>query len=835
MAQLDLRTREGALKGGLHGPAVVPGNAADSRVYLHVSGQLGPVMPMGGTLDEDQISLLRDWINQGAPWGKAAEDSQAAKKTSVLSVAKAREITDADRAWWAFQKPQKKPVPAVRDARAARNPIDGFIWQRFEEKGIKPAPAADRRTLIRRAYLDLLGLLPTPAEVEAFVSDRSPDAFNKLIERLLASPRYGERWGRHWLDVARYADSGGYEHDYDYPHAWRYRDYVIRAFNEDKPYDQFVREQVAGDELDNVTYDSVTATGFYRVGPRVGYREKDNPQYRYSYLDDMIATTSRGFMGLSVDCARCHDHKFDPIGQLDYYRMMAVLFPFVNYEHPLAPPDQVATYNAKKAEIDSQIDPLKKRIAEIEAPYKKVAFEKILAKFPEDIQVAVRTPEAERTEGQQLLAAQILSIGGGSVKDALSEQDKTEVESLQAQIKKLAAEMPPPLPVAMGVRDGDYRFAPDGAGDEPLPGKGKRIEYGVEGTFLPEAGKPYNPPAAHFMPTADYLNLGPEVDPGFLQVIWRGNAPTALAPASGAITTGRRRALAEWLLSDEHPLTARVMANRIWQHHFEQGLVSTASNFGRMGQMPTHPELLDWLAVEFREQGWSMKQMHRLIMSSETYQMASAFYEQANAKADPENKLLWRYPQHRIEAESLRDIVLAASGTLNLEMGGKPFFPPLLESVRKSAPNGKWELTKEGPEVWRRSIYSYWKRGLRYPMFEVFDQPNPNVTCERRNVTTVPTQALTLLNNEFVLVQAKYFAGRVKETAGDDGAEQVRALYRVALSREPSTAELERNLAFLGEQSNYHRAKGAEADASLAALTDLCDVILNANEFVYIN
>ncbi len=835
MAQLDLRTREAALKGGLHGPAVVPGNAAESRVYLHVSGQLGPIMPMGGTLNEDQIFLLRDWINQGAAWDKAPAESAAAKTAPAQPAAQGREITDADRAWWAFQKPRRSALPAVRDSRATRNPIDSFIWQKLEEKGIKPAPAADRRTLIRRAYLDLLGLLPTPAEVEAFVKDGSPDAFAKVTEQLLASPRYGERWGRHWLDVARYADSGGYEHDFDYPHAWRYRDYVIRAFNEDKPYDQFLREQIAGDEIDEVTSDSLTATGFYRVGPSVGYREKDNPQYRYTYLDDMIATTSRGFMALSVDCARCQNHKFDPIAQLDYYRMMAVFFPFIRYEHPLAPPDQVAAYNARKAEIDAKIEPLKKRIAEIEAPYKKVAFEKVLAKFPEDIQLAVRTPEAERTEGQQLLAAQILSIGGGSVKDALGEQDKTEVESLQARIKKLGEEMPEPLPVAMGVRDGDYRFTPDGAGDEPLPGKGQRIDYGVDGTFIPEAGKPYHPPVARMLPTADYLNLGPEVEPGFLQVIWRDNAPAALPPVNSAITTGRRRALAEWLLSDEHPLTARVMANRIWQHHFAQGLVGTASNFGRMGEMPSHPELLDWLAVELREQGWSIKQMHRLIMSSETYQMASAFHEEANAKADPANKLLWRYPQRRIEAESLRDIVLAASGTLNLEMGGKPFFPPVPERVWQASAKGKWELTKEGPEVWRRSVYSYWKRGLRYPMFEVFDQPNPNVTCERRNVTTVPTQALTLLNNEFVLVQAKHFAGRVKETAGDDGAEQVRALYRIALSREPSAKELERNIAFLRAQSNYHRAQSGEGDATLGALTDLCDVILNSNEFVYIN
>jgi len=332
----------------------------------------------------------------------------------------AKEITPAERSWWSFKIPVRRPVSDLRDPRWSENPIDAFLMKKFQEKGLQPAPQADKRTLIRRANLDLVGLLPEPREVTAFVDDNSANALEKLIDRLLDSPHYGERWGRHWLDVVRYGDSGGYEHDRDYPNAWRYRDYVIRAFNEDKPYDQFILEQLAGDELEEVSYDSLTATGFHRVGATVGFREKDNPHYRYIYLNDMIATTSRAFMALSVECARCHDHKFDPIRQLDYYRMMAIFFPFVKYDHPLAPPDQVAAYEARKAEIDGRVKPLEESIREIQKPYRKLAFEKKLATFPEEIQIAVHTPETERTPGQKLLAAQVLTIGGrGTVKKLL--------------------------------------------------------------------------------------------------------------------------------------------------------------------------------------------------------------------------------------------------------------------------------------------------------------------------------------------------------------------------------------------------------------------------------
>ena len=809
---LDVTTREGLLKGGQKGAALVPGKAAESRLLRRITGQEQPAMPLGGKLSDKEIATIRDWISAGAPWeGDAITVARGPSKESFE-----KQFTDADRAWWAFQKPVRHDVPKVSDARWRAHPVDAFIKSMLDRKGLAPAPAADRRTLIRRAYLDLIGLLPDPAEVDSFVDDASPQAWERLIDRLLASERYGERWARHWLDVARYADSWGHIHDDDNPNAWRYRDYVIKSFNEDKPYPQLIKEQLAGDELDEVTYDSLIATGFHRIAPRVLFREKQNPHYRYDYLDDMIGTTTRGFLGLTVNCARCHDHKFDPISRMDYYRMMAAFFPYIDYDHPLAPKDVVADYNRRKEEIEAQVRPLRKEIREIEAPYRKIEFEKRLAKFPPDVQAAVRTPEHERTPGQKLLAAQMLSIASAGRRGLpLSPMDRERIAELQTRIRELERKLPPPLPVAAGIRDGDYRFTPDGPGDEPVPGTtGNRITPDFAGSFVPEDGKPYKAPPL-FFPVGRV-----EVEPGFLSILPNRDAHAIHTPADNRPTSGRRRALAEWIASEENPLTARVMVNRIWHHHFGRGIVATPSNFGRMGTLPTHPELLDWLATEFVRQGWSIKAMHRLIMTSQTYQMASEYYRAENMARDAENLSLWRFPIRRLEGEIVRDIVLSASGQLNLKAGGPPFFPALPAAVREDVKRvGRWELTKEEPSTWRRSIYSYWKRALKFPMFEVLDQPDTTVTCERRSSTTVPTQALTLMNNEFVIVQSRHFAERVLRDAGNAPDAQIRSAYRIALSREPSSSEMQSNLAFLQK----------------LGLEDLCNVILNLNEFVYIN
>jgi hypothetical protein len=890
---LDLRTRESMLKGGDKGPALAPGRADQSLMIQRVLGQVAPRMPMAPmpALSEREIALLKDWINQGANWGTALRGNQ--QQTGYGSDYKERPITEQDRKWWAFQPPVRHALPKVSDARWEKNPIDAFIKTALDAKGLTPAPPADRATLIRRAYLDLIGLLPTPAQVDAFINDASPNAYEQVIETLLSSPHYGERWGRNWLDVVRYADSSGFEHDRDLPTAWRYRDYVIRSLNQDKPYNQFLIEQLAGDEVDNPTDDTVTGTAFYRIGPRVRFREKDNPFYRYDYLDDIVRTTFQGFMGISVHCARCHDHKFDPITRKDYYRSVAMFFGFVSYDHPLLPKEQVREWERKTREVVAALEPLKKEISRIEAPYRKAQFEANLKRLPEEVQAAIKTPVEQRTAGQKLLAAQFergvgsgdgdpnymgedpaLSLittaaqrapnlsegarfggdanrprGGGSNLLKVGDADHQRRAELLEKVAELEKQMPPTPFAVEGIRDGDYRLAPDGPGDEPSPGKTYRPDYPDLGkSFLPQPGMKYEVPWVHFGANGLVVeedNKGPVVEAGYVTVLTKGTPPVAKPPnRNDYVSSGRRRALAEWIASPDNPLTARVLVNRLWYWHFGRGIVATPGNFGKMGLPPSHPELLDWLATEFVRQGWSIKQMHRLVMNSETYKMQSAFYNARNAEKDPDNVHLWRYPVRRLDGEIIRDIILSASGKINLEAGGPPFFPSIPSRVREGYRQGKWILTKEEPATWRRSVYSYWKRGMKYPMFDVHDQPDQNVTTEKRNITTVPTQALTLLNNEFVLLQARHLAERVVREAGsDDPAILVRTLYKIALSREPGPAELAGQVDFLRKQREFRSAGstgpggGTEAarNVDLAALTDISHVMLNANEFVYIN
>ena len=880
MSKLDLRTRDGMLKGGDKGPALVPGDAEASPMYKRVAGLLQPIMPMPPVppLSPREIAVLKDWINQGAKWeaGEQAEPAKAAAAAGYSSEYKEKQFTDQDRQWWAFQKPVRHPVPTVGDARWRRNPIDAFVRNMLDAKGLEPAPEADRRTLIRRVYLDLVGLLPTPAEVDEFVKNPSPNAYASLIDGLLASPHYGERWGRFWLDVVRYADSSGFEFDINIDNAWRYRDYVIKAFNNDKPYDRFVIEQLAGDELDNPDSDSLTGTTFYRIGPRVRFREKQSPSYRYDYMDDMIRTTFQGFLGLSVNCARCHDHKFDPITRLDYYRSMAAFWGYVEYDHPLAPKAQVQEYEKITKELEREMTPLRQEIARIEKPYRdqqrEQQVEEALKKFPEDIQIAIKTPEGQRTPGQKLLVSQVLisaddpdtivvdvnatakakamakanAVFGAASNNygrrtlKVSEADEVKRAALLAKIQEIEDRLPPPPPVADGVRDGDYRLSPDGLGDSNVPGTG-RPTYDVKCCFVPEPGQKYEVPPLYFAANGEDIKADEKtflVQPGFLTVLTNGTPPPAVHPPNRTdyATSGRRRALAEAIASRDNPLTARVMVNRIWGWHFGRGIVATPGNFGKMGMLPSHPELLDWLATEFVRQSWSVKQMQRLIMTSETYKMASSFYRSSNTEKDPTNVYLWKFPIRRLEAEIIRDVTLSASGQLNLEAGGPPFFPSIPVAVRASQPRGTWELTKEESATWKRGVYTYRKRGLKYPMFEVYDEPDLNVTCEGRGVSTVPTQALTMLNNEFMLLQANHFAERVLKEAGKDPAEQVKAMYRIAVSREPSQKELDSNVAFINKQREYktaRRAGASEESAILSALTDLAHVTLNLNEFLY--
>ncbi len=517
------------------------------------------------------------------------------------------------------------------------------------------------------------------------------------------------------------------------------------------------------------------------------------------------------------------------------------------------------------------------KISRIEKPYREKQREQqvqdALKKYPADIQLAIRTPEAQRTPGQKLLVAQVLTGGedidpdnivvdvnasakaraaakanqvfgaddGSYVRKLLklSEADEKRRAVLLDKVKEIEDRLPAPLPVADGVRDGDYRLSPDGLGDSHIPGTG-RPDYGLKCCFIPPAGTKFEVPPLYFAAKGEDLKFDAstfEVQPGFLTVLTNGNPPPAVHPPnrSGYATSGRRRALAEAIASKDNPLTARVMVNRIWGWHFGTGIVATPGNFGKMGVLPSNPELLDWLATEFVRQGWSIKQMQRLIMTSETYKMASGFSREADLKADPTDVYLWRFPAHRLEAEIIRDATLSASGELNPAAGGEPFFPAIPASLRADQPRGVWELTKEEPATWRRSVYAYVKRGLKYPMFEVFDEPDLNVTCERRAVSTVPTQALTLLNNEFTLIQANYFADRVWKAAGATPERQITEMYRIAFSRGPTAGEMRSNLEFLEKQTAAAAARGGGGETPAhAALGDLAHVALNLNEFVYL-
>lgn len=816
LSKFDLRTRESALAGGVHGTAITPGNPDGSRLFRMVAGIEKPSMPLDGKLTADQVETLRRWIEQGARWDVGAT-AQSFKAPAVDL--EGGTIPPEARNLWAFRKPVRAPVPVTADGRMSRHPIDAFLMKSMEDRGLRPARPADSLTLIRRAFLDLTGLPPSPAQVDEFIRDRSSNAWEKLIDRLLASPQYGERWGRHWLDVARYADSNGYEHDFDRPNAWRYRDYVIQSFNDDTPFDAFLREQIAGDELDRVTHRSLIATGFLRNYAKVGYREKDNPEFRYEYLDDMIATVGRGVLGLTVQCARCHNHKFDPILQRDYYKLQASLFGYVEVDHPLTSKEEAQAYEKKMADVNGRLNELRKEIRGIEQPYREIVVAAKYKRFPANVQEAIATPESERTPGQVLLANQVIrtvSASPAEIDRLMKPEDLERKKPLLAKMAEIEKEKPPPIPVAMGITDGDYRFTPDGAGDEPAPGKGIKKEA-IEGSFLHTGPGQYVTPPSHFLIRGDVNSRGSLMQPGFPEIATAGNPPTAIAPAHGR-TSGRRRALAEWLVSPENPLTARVMVNRIWHHHFGRGIVASVDNFGKMGEAPTHPELLDWLAREFVDRGWSIKQMHRLMMTSEAYRMTSTSTEPTNMERDPENKYHWRFRPRRLEAETIRDGILHASGALNREMGGPAVFPALQPEVLSQMTHGIWKKEADGPNNWRRSIYIYRKRGLPFPMLESFDLPDQNISCGARVVTTVPTQALMLMNDEFVVRQAELFGQRLSEMEPASAERQVDLAYRLALSRPPDAREKELAIEYLRSHT----------------LAGFAHVLLNLNEFLYL-
>jgi len=688
---LRLDRKADALKGGESGaPSLVPGKSAESLIIKYISGQYKDVVmpPSGPRLTAEQIALFKRWIDGGAEWpadGSAVESKKGSDH-------------------WSFQPLTRPAVPAVKDA-WVRNPIDAFVLLRLRARGWKPAPTAAPAALMRRVFLDLTGLPPTLEEQARFA--KNPMA---AVDELLARSTYGERWGRHWLDLVRYAETNGYERDATKPNAWRFRDYVISAFNSDKPFNRFVLEQLAGDELPDASAETFTAIGYNRLGPWDD-EPADPATDRFDQLDDIVSTTSQVFLGLTIGCARCHNHKFEPLTARDYYSMVAV---FNGLQRP----------RNGRTELDLPIG---------------------------------TWPEVER----------------GIARDAkITELQKAKVP-LTAELKS--------------VPDTGRGYYMRELSAKPAP------------TFLLVRGKPEQ--------------LGPEVQPAVPEIL--NKSPLAAVPTEHS--SGRRLALAQWLVDKKNPLTARVIVNRVWQHHFGEGLVRTPSDFGVMGERPTHPELLDWLAAWFMDNGWSIKKLHRLIMDSNAYRMSRQNNAQYAAK-DPEARLLWRLPYQRLEVEAIRDSVLAVSGQLNPKMGGPSMYPHIPKAAMQgsSDPDKIWKESDER-EASRRTVYAFLKRSMVVPMLELLDLCDTSRTAAKRQNTSVATQALTLFNGDFINRQAVHFAARLRREAGAEPVKQIELAYRLTLARVPSKDETLLLVEFLKRES----------------LEQMCRAMFNLNEFVY--
>jgi hypothetical protein len=823
-AGLDLRTRAGLLKGGESGAAVSPGSAEKSVLWEKISTDQMP--PGKVKLTSAEKAIFRAWIEGG---------TQAANVATmpVIEDMTDRQVTDADRQFWAFQPPKRPQVPAVTNSNRVRNSIDAYIVASLEKKGLALSPEADRLTLLRRAFFDLIGLPPSPGDIEEFRADRSTDAYERLIDRLLASPHYGERWGRHWLDLAGYADSEGIlDADYVRTAAWRYRDYVIQAFNKDKPYDRFLQEQLAGDEL--VQYwkaytnqkalspevvEALVATGYLRCGSDTSRPDfvniKNAPGYYYQTLDDTMKIVASSTLGLTLECAKCHSHKYDPIPQRDYYRLQAV---FMSAYRPgqWVPQAQrrileASAVQEKEAQVkhDAAIGELQKKADALKNEFARFLFTGRLGKLPEaireDVRQAISTEPAKRNEVQKYLAAKFEKDLRPEAKD-LERILATEFVTYKARMKGI---------------------------DEAV--KAEK----AKGISLPEIRALYDLPGEVKTPIlrrGDYLQPGAEVQPGALSALAAPIAYSWTPPAKDAKTSGRRLAFAQWLTQPNHPLTARVLVNRQWLYHFGEGIVATPDNFGRTGAFPSHPELLDWLATELVARGWSIKAMHRLIMTSSTYRQTSTFdprIHEIAKKVDPDNRLLWRQRLKRLDAEALRDAILTASGTANPQMYGVPV--PMMRQ------NDGEVTAPADASGQRRSVYLQVRRSQPLTLLQVFDQPVMETNCARRGVSTVASQALTLLNSDFLMRQADALATRIM---GEKPSDPAGHAILVAFGRPATTSEQTRLAAFLKSQNSRHMltlasgqasSPGQQETAQRLALVDLAHMLLSSNEFAYID
>lgn len=801
-AGLDVRTHGDLLQGGYSGSPVVPGSPEKSLLYQMLADGR---MPKGKRFSAAELKLVADWIRAGAR-GKTGAGGH-----------------------WAFRAPKQPPLPAVKDAKRVRTPLDRFLLAALEAKGLGFSPDADRRTLIRRVTYDLIGLPPAPEEVEKFIADPDPQAYEKLVDRLLADPRYGERWARHWLDPAGYADSEGVlQEDRIRPNAWRYRDYVIRALNADKPYDQFLREQIAGDELVDYKHakqftpevvDTLAATGFLRTAvdaTRDDFNSHQYGEYQYRMLHDTQTIVFSTVLGLTVQCSRCHNHKYEPLTQKDYYRAQSLFMGAVRPRGALLPTNRRQIIagtaeeqeNAKKvnAAVEAALGQLNQEQQNLIATYRVRHAEAKAETVPEadraPFLAALKLPEASRSAEQKALVAKYPALA-------------------QAGPDQLSAAFP------------DFRDGMAGI-------QKRRQEENARRITLPEIRAFYDqdatPPPTPLLIRGEWLRPGDPVEPGIPAVLDDPARPfTVPAPAPGAYTTGRRRAFAEWLTRPDHPLTGRVLVNRIWAHHFGAGIVPTVENFGRSGQRPTNQALLDWMATAFTRPapgglGWSLKKLHRLIVTSTAYRQSSAADPKTALRNAPLEALLWRQRPRRLEAEAVRDGMLSVSGTLDPTMYGEPVgndIRPTGEIVPSGEENGG-----------RRSIYVLVRRSLPVTFLNSFDQPIIETNCTRRTASTTATQALALMNSSFVSSQAGHFARRLVKDAGAAAKERdwVERAYHLGLSRPPTSGELGETLNFLREQTDLYQKSGKnEAEARQSALSDFCQALLSSNEFVYVD
>jgi mono/diheme cytochrome c family protein len=850
---LDLRTRASILTGGKSGPAIVPGHPEQSLILKRI--QSGEMPPKKELMDVSikvisplEIEKLSRWIALGAPPSNIQPDVADGKPDPLVS--------DKDRQWWSFQPPKRPAVPQVKHSDRVRNPIDAFLLAKLEENGLSFSPEASKLTLMRRAYFDLTGLPPEPADVEAYLADQDPQAYEKMVDRLLASPRYGERWGRYWLDIAGYADSEGGKLTDDVPrtYAWRYRDYVIRSYNADKPYDRFLLEQIAGDELADYEHaasvtqemvDNIVATGFLRMGP------DSTIEHNISFADDRLEVIAdeldvlgSGVMGLTIKCARCHSHKYDPFPQRDYYRLKAVFqgaydehdwlnphpsvyddlkqfraptLRFLPYIAPGVTPVELMEQRRAAEELNHNLDleilTLKKGLEEKAGPIRKKILDQRLAQLPpglrEDLQKLQETPADKQNEVQKYLAAKF---------ERLLKVEPEEVKNADAAYRQIADE------ADWQIKRLEYRKAPD-----------PRIRA------LWDRGEPSY---TYIQKRGDPNSFGRLVGPGVPSCLSDPKTPfTVTPPWPGAKKTGRRLALAKWLIRPDHPLTARVMVNRIWAHHFGAGIVKTLGNFGKVGAPPTHPELLDWLATEFVQQGWSMKSMHRLIVTSSAYRQSSAVTP-AIEKSDPDNKLVSHVRMKRMEAEELYDTMLQIAGKLDESRFGPPE-PVVIRDDGLITPVGS-------AQGWHRGIYVEQRRTKLPTVMESFDLPAMSPNCVQRSVSVIAPQALHMMNDGMIARLAESFAERVRKEAPSNIEKQVERAYWIALNRPPTdeekkvSVEVVRHLrdvktkAVIASPSAIAAKPAADQpagieDPSAMALEEFCHTLMSSAAMLYID